>query len=183
MIILLIGLLSGLSYIAGLHSIVTHRYKPKVFSRTVWLLLAINGLIGLVSLGSENETILLSAVQVTGSLFILIGSLKYSVFTFGKVEIISSLLLFLSLLIWLFFDIPAINVGISLIAHFIGGIPTLIGVIKDPESENFLFWGLFGIASIITVATLDTYNIESLMFPLYFSIFNVTVASLAVRKS
>lgn len=182
MIIFFIALLSFLSYSTAIRAILRGKYRPNIYSRVIWFLLAINGLAGLIRLNSGDAVIALSALQTLGSLLILIGAFRFSILKFGKVELASSLLLLVSLGVWLLGDYPAINVGISLIAHFIGGIPTILTVTKRPESENIMFWCYFGIASIITLVFADKSNFQSYMFPLYFSLYNALIAGLSARQ-
>jgi len=123
----------------------------------------------------------LSAVQVLGSLLIFIAALKYTILKFGLVERISTLLLIASGAVWLIGDIPAINVAITLIAHFIAAIPTFAAVIKNPKSEKTMFWGYFAIASILALIVADKANFTQYMFPLYFAILNLSIFSLSIR--
>ena len=181
MALIAIVILSALSYFTGVRAVLRGQYKPNVYSRIIWFLLALNGLIGVIRLGNDTGIVALSLFQTVGSLLILLASLKYSIMKFGKVELISSLLLVLSGVLWLF-NVPAINVGISLVAHFIGGIPTFATVSKDPKSENVMFWFYFCIASFIAFIAADKAQIQNYMFALYFMLFNLIMVILAGRQ-
>ncbi len=180
--ILLITLLSFLSYSTAVKAILRGTYRPNIYSRTIWFLLSVNGLVGLIRLASADAVLVLSVMQTLGSLLILIGAFRFSILKFGKVEIISSTLLLISLGVWLIGDYPAINVGISLIAHFIGGIPTIMSVYKKPQSENMMFWGYFAVASLIALIFASRSSLKSYMFPLYFTLYNTVMAGLSARQ-
>ncbi len=182
MALLLIAFFSLASYFTGVRAVLKGQYKPSLYSRIIWFLLAVNALVGVIRLGNGKDVVALSLMQTLGSLCILLASLKYSIFEFGKTEKIASALLMVSGAIWLFGNYPAINLFISLLAHFIGGIPTLRGVIKRASAENVLFWTFFAIASGIAVMTADKSSLKNYVFALYFLVFNLTMATLALRQ-
>lgn len=182
MTILLITLFSLLSFYTAARAILRGEYKPNVYSRVIWFLLAVNGLAGLLRLESGTAVIALSVMQTLGSLIILIGAFRFSILKFGGVELIASTLLVISLGVWALGDYPAINVAISLIAHFIGGLPTLLAVYRRPDAEHVMFWGYFAIASLIALVTASKAGFEGYMFPLYFFTYNIVIFSLAVRQ-
>jgi hypothetical protein len=183
MLLFIIASFSLASFYFGITSLLNGRYKPKVFSRLIWFFITINTFVGVVRLNSYLGIELLAGMQMIIGLAILLGSLKYSVWEFRRTELFSSLLLTASLLIWLFFDIPFLNIIISLVAHLIGGIPTIARVWNHPTSEYTAFWTYFGIGSLISVAFAPHDDIKSLVYPLYFAIFNGAVVILSLRKS
>ncbi len=133
-------------------------------------------------LGSMHAVLALSVMQTLGTLIILIGALRFSILKFGLVELIASTLLIVSLGVWIIGDYPAINVAISLIAHFIGGIPTIHTVYKRPHTESVMFWGYFAIASLIALIFASKSSFKNYMFPLYFLLYNLTIFGLSVRQ-
>ena len=178
----LIGLFSSLSYLVGFISILRKKYQPKLFSRIVWLALSINNLISVLLLSMGMETHILAWVTFLGSALIFIGSLTYLKYDFGLAEKIAAALLLISGLIWITTDIPLLNLFIGLIAHFIGSIPTLVRVIKKPEEENFSFWFLFFLGSVLALLVADTSVIKSYIFVLYFASFDGIMALCTSRK-
>ncbi len=183
MLSLVIAIFALLSFYNGIKAIHKKFYKPNVYSRIIWSLLAINAFIGLVKLENYSGILVLSAIQVVGGLWILLGSLRYSVFKFGITEKIASFLLACSGLIWLAADIPALNVAISLIAHFIGGIPTMIRVYKKPTSEYTAFWTYFALGSLVAFVFADKSDFRNYMFALYFALYNSSIICLSLRKN
>lgn len=67
-------ILSILSYYVGITAVLKGQYKPNVYSRIIWLLLSVNGLVGVIKLGNDNGIIVLSLLQTIGSLLILLAS-------------------------------------------------------------------------------------------------------------
>ncbi len=182
MLLITIAVLTFLSFYNGIRAVYTGFYKPNVYSRIIWSLLAINAFVGLLKLDNYSGILLLSGLQVAGGLWILAGSLKYSVFEFGVTEKIASILLVCSGVLWVVADAPAINVAISLIAHFIGGIPTMVRVAKKPTSEYTAFWTYFAIGSLIAFLFADKSDFKNYMFALYFVVYNSSIIYLSLRK-
>jgi hypothetical protein len=180
---IVIAVLASLSYLLGFFAILKPEYHPNVFSRTVWLVLALNNLVSVVKLSSGTSTSILAWVTLFGSLLIFLGAIFIrGERLWGRSETISSMLLGISLLIWIFTDIPFINLCIGLIAHCIGSIPTLVRVFKKPQSENIPFWIFFALASIITFLSTHSDNPKDYLFAAYFCIFDSTMTVLAFRK-
>jgi hypothetical protein len=171
-----------LSYSFGVSSVFRGSYKPSIYSRLVWLLIAINGLVGVSLLKNSTGTIALAIIFAVGSLLMLIGAWKYSIRVFGKTELYCSLLLLLSIVIWLIFDDPILNVAIGLTAHFIGAVPSLIQVARKPHVENILFWLFFAVASILAFLQSDKSSLNNFLFALYYAVFDSTMTVLAARQ-
>lgn len=174
---------AGISYLIGFHAILKKGYRPNLFTRIVFLCLSINNLASVISLHNQYSTLVLAWVTFIGSLLIFFGAIIFKgERLWGISETISTTLLIISLLFWIFTDVPVINLSIGLVAHLLGSLPTVVRVIKKPESENIPFWLLFAIASIITLFSTHSGNIKDYLFATYFCIFDSSLAILAFRK-
>lgn len=178
----LVTIFATLSYSFGIAAVFRGNYRPSIYSRFIWLLLAINSFVGVIALQNNTGSIILSGVQAAGSVAMLVGAWKYSIRTFGIVEKVCTGLLVLSGAVWLLADSPFINVAISLVAHFIGAIPTLIACYKKPAAENFFFWFFFAIASIIALVTADKSHIQYYAYALYFTFLDSVMTLLSGRQ-
>jgi len=183
MLLIIIAIFTFLSFYNGIKAVYGGFYRPNVYSRIIWSLLAINAFAGLVRLENYSAILLLSGLQVAGGLCILILSFKYSIFKFGLAEKIASILLVCSGIVWLAADIPALNVAISLVAHFIGGIPTMLRVVKKPGSEYTAFWTYFAIGSFIAFLFADKSDFRNYMFAIYFALYNSSIIFLSLREN
>ncbi|VVA44274.1 conserved membrane hypothetical protein [Candidatus Roizmanbacteria bacterium] len=179
---LLIILLITASYFFGAKAILENKYFPNIYSRIIWLLLSINGLVSVILLKNNPSVILYALLGFLGSLLIFILSLKKSKKIFGPIEFISTIFLFLSLGFWIFTKLPFLNLSIGLIISFIGGIPTFVQVIKNPNDEDILFWLFFALGSFITLLDSDRSNISGYLFPLYFLVTNSAMTLLCLRR-
>lgn len=171
------------SYFVGVWQMLTNKYLPSTFSRVIWVLLSINSFAGVVLSNGSKSSVLLGAIFLLGNIVICIVSFWKGVRKIGKLEYYCLALLLVSGFIWIFFEAPLVNLIISLIAHFIGGIPTYKKVWINPKSESFGFWSLFFVASLLSVFVADTTSLKSILFPIYFVIFDGMMSLFTLRKS
>lgn len=179
---LLIILFISVSYFFGAKAILENKYFPNIYSRIIWLLLTLNGLISVILLKNNSSVILYAVLGFIGSLLILILSLKKSKKVFGPVEFISTIFLLVSLGLWIFTKLPILNLSIGLIVSFIGGIPTFVKVIKNPNDEDILFWLFFALGSFVTILDSNRSNLSGYLFPLYYLITNTVMTLLCSRR-
>lgn len=178
----LILLFTIASYFFGAKAIVENRYRPNVFSRIIWLLIALNGLASVVLLRNSAAIILFAVLGFLGSFLIFALSIRKSKATYGPMEFVSTVLLLLSLAVWFFMRVPFLNLIIGLVITFIGGIPTYVKAIKDPYDENIPFWLFFTLASLVTLYDSDWSTLSGYIFPLYFLVSNAGMTLLCLRR-
>ena len=159
-----------------------NNYAPSVFTRIVWLLLSINSFFGVLLSKSSQTSILLSAIIIIGSLAVCIVSLWKGNKTIGKLEYFCIFLLLISLLIWIFFKAPLVNLTISLFAHFVGGLPTYKKVWLNPKDESTAFWSLFFLSSLLSIFATDFTTAKAVIVPIYFTLFDGSLFFLTLRK-
>lgn len=92
-------------------------------------------------------------------------------------------LLLLSGIIWIVYDAPLLNLGLSLFAHLLGGLPTISRAVLHPQSESMGFWSLFFVVSVISIFASSGSAVTSILFPLYYTVFDGTMFALSARKT
>lgn len=178
----LIFILGISAYASMVYQMIWGKYKPSFFSRGVWFLLGINSLAGVYLGEGTKGSVALATTLFLGNLAVFIVSYKKGSRDFGLAERISLVLLVLSVLIWLFIQDPFLLLIISLVAHFIGGIPTIWRTLKRADSEQAYHWYFFLAASILAVAGAEDRSIQAILFPAYFIFFEALVLILVNRK-
>lgn len=181
LLFVLILLFGTASYTVGVKQMLADKYAPSVFSRIVWLLLAIISFAGVVFSHSTKASILLAGIFLLGNAAICITSFWKGSRSFGKLEYICLAILATSALIWIVFDAPLVSLAVSLLAHFVGGIPTYKRVWKDPKSESTGFWSLFFVASVLSIVASWGDPLRFIIFPIYFTLFDGSMFALSAR--
>jgi hypothetical protein len=179
---LAIILLGSASYCAGLWKMWTNQYSPSTFSRVVWVMLAINSFAGVILSASSSTSILLAAIMLAGNIAMCISSFWKGSKEIGRMEYVCVALLIASVLVWIFFKAPLVNLLLSLFGHFVGAGPTYKKVLRHPESEDLTFWLLFCIASVISIFASDFSSITAIILPLYYALFDGSIVVLILRE-
>jgi hypothetical protein len=170
------------SYAVGIKQVIDDTYSPSIFSRCVWLLLAINSFAGVLLSSGSGAAILLAGVLLAGNAAMCLVSFWKGNKDFGRLELFCIGLLVISGLLWILVDAPLVNLGISLFAHLVGAIPTYRKVWSNPETESTPFWSLFLAASIISIFASEDFNLTTIIFPLYYTLFDGSMFILSIRR-
>lgn len=178
---IMITILGVSSYAIGILKMLSNQYSPSIFSRVIWVLLAINSFAGVVLSHSSHASILLGGILLLGNILICIVSFFKGTSGIGKLEYICSALLIVSVIVWIVSDTPLINLTLSLVAHFIGAAPTYKRVWQNPRSEDIGFWLLFFLASVLSIFTSSTFSLKIVILPVYFALFDGSILLLALR--
>ena len=178
----IIALLGIATYVSAVWQMLIGQYSPSFFTRGVWLLLGINSFIGVLFGNGTKASVILAAALLVGNAAVFLVSYKKGSRDFGSVEWISFLLLVVALLIWIVLDTPFITLVISLVAHFIGGIPTIWRTIKKPSIEKALHWYFFFTASVLSIIVSPDKSLTAILFPIYFAFFDGLIILLVNRK-
>lgn len=182
LLLILIAVLGVLTYASAVYQMLFGKYSPSFFTRGVWLLLGINSFVGVLFGEGTNASVILATTLLIGNAAVFLVSYKKGSRGFGLVEKLSLVLLIGATLIWLVLDAPYITLIISLVAHFIGGVPTIWRTLKKPENEQALHWYFFFTASILSIVASPNKALTAILFPVYFAIFDGIIILLANRK-
>ena len=178
----IIFILGSASYVVGIREMFLGKYRPSTFSRVVWALIAVNNFAGVVLSHAGASAVVLGGIFLAGNIAICLVSFWKGTRTVGRLELLCLTLLLLSGLVWVFYRAPLVNLGISLFAHFIGGLPTYKRIWRHPKSESAGFWGFFFFASLLSVFATETLSFATLVFPVYFALFDGSMFFLSLRK-
>ncbi len=170
------------TYASAVIQVLLGQYIPSFFSRGVWFLLGINSFAGVLLGDGSHSSVILAAILFVGNAAVFVVSYKKGSREFGTAEKISLFLLIISTVIWVLLRAPFLSLIISLVAHFIGGIPTIWRVAKRPASEQAVHWYFFWTASVVTIIASNPKTVNTILFPVYFVIFDGLIILLANRK-
>ena len=179
---LLVLAFGSASYVVGARDVLVRGYAPNIFSRVVWLLLAGISTAGVVASGSARGAVLLAVVFLVGNAVMCALSVWRGTRGIGRLEYGCLAILVLSGVVWLVFDAPVVSLVISLLAHLVGGVPTYRRAWHRPSSESAGFWSLFLAASVFSLLATLGGPVQSLVFPLYFVLFDGGMTALALRR-
>jgi len=174
----LIALLSTLPYLID---IVRRKTKPNVVSWFTWTLLtAISGSAALAA-GEPKTALLLYGSTICTGLVVVLG-LRYGIATFSRFDAFCQIGAVLGLVAWLVFHSPTVGIVVPLAIDFIVMLPTLRHAWLKPDEETWQTFLAGTIAPLFTIASLTTYTIASLAFPLYLFLANGAIVFAVVYR-
>lgn len=179
----LIVLFGSASYLVGFKQMLQGTYAPSVFSRVVWLLLAVISFAGVLASQGTVASIFLASVFLLGNAAICITSFWRGTRGAGGLEFICLVLLVVSGVIWIVFNAPLVSLCVNLFTHFVGAAPTYKRVWSNPKNESVSFWSLFFIASLLSIFVSWGESLQQIIFPVYFALFDGSMTFLSLRKS
>ena len=165
----IVGLLTP---IIGIRSILKGEFKPQRTTRFILLILTSIFVASLYAQG-DKSSIYLALLQWGGGVAIFVLSLKYGVGGKDKLDFVVLGLAILAVVIWKVTDNPTLALYMSLLADFIGILPTLIKSYKSPETEDPKFYFSDVLAGLFSILALKTFAFSELVFPAYIFFINL----------
>ncbi len=144
--------------------IVKGQVKPERVSWFLWTLLGLTYYFS--ALFAEGAT-LFTFGELIGPVIILILALKFGVGGRSKFDLISLSVALIAFILLFVVEGVLLGLLLALIVDGIGAMLTIRKLLIDPSSESKWFWGIGAISGILAVVSLDNYNIETLLFPVY----------------
>ena len=181
-LLILSSIITLANYILFCISIVKGRIKPHRTTRFVFVVIA---LILTFSLYAQHNTtaIYLTGAFAIGCIISFIFSIKYGIGGWSKTDIICLILALFGIYLWTSTNNPTLALYASLVADFVGTIPTFIKTYHFPNTEYWLTYFIDIIAGSLNILANKTFNFNALIFPAYMIIVSATIILIIYRKS
>ena len=170
------------TYASFVIQMLKNEYSPSFFTRGVWFLLGVNSFAGVLLGDGSLPSVILASTLFAGNAVVFIVSYKKGSREFGSIEKVSLALLIISAVMWSVLDAPFLSLIMSLLAHFIGGMPTIWRAVKKTSSEQAYHWYFFFAASILSFISSEEKTLTAVLFPIYFIFFDGLIILLVNRK-
>lgn len=174
----LLPLLSPIPYI---RSILHGDAKPHRTTRLVILATSCLTTVSLI-IQHDNTAIWLSLVSTIQAITIFTLSIKFGMGGWSIRDIACLTVAGIGILAWQTTDNPAMAVYFSVLADFIGMLPTIIKTYHLPKTELWYFFAIDTLAGICNLLAMKEYTIQAVIFPLYIVCINGAIAILAIRR-
>lgn len=173
-IFLIISIIAGfVSPIIGITSILKRGFKPQRMTRFLILLLSLLFVSTLLAQGDRNG-IFIAVAQLIGSAIIFILSIKRGMGGTNRLDYLVMGLSVSAIIVWKSSNNPLLGLLMSILADFIGFVPTLVKTWKYPETEEWKFYMSDVVASFFSILSISLYSINNLAFPIYILLINTT---------
>lgn len=175
----LAGVVAIISVVPYLVDIVKLRTKPNIVSWLTWTMLTAIATAATFAAGESRTAMLMLASTVCTVLVVILG-LKYGIAKFTPFDAFCQLGALAALLLWLQLDSPTIAIVTVVVIDFIGTLPTLRHSWKQPAEETWQTFCIGALAAALTIISLESYSIDSLLYPLYLVVANGAIAAVVV---
>ena len=140
-------------------------------NRVTWFLWALAPMIAFAAelqQGVGLQSILTFMVGF-GPLLILIASFvgRRSTWKLTRFDMTCGVLSLLGLALWAVTRHGDVAIIFSILADGLAAVPTIVKAYRDPESESSLVFSLACVNSLLTLATVDTWTLGHIGFPIY----------------
>lgn len=149
------------------------KVKPE---RISWLLWTLLGGTYYISAVFSKGAVWFTFGELIGPVIILLLSIKYGVGGKSKLDKYSLAVAIAAFGLLFVLDGVLISLILALIIDGIGATLTIRKLLLDPSSESRNFWILAAFASFLAIMSLNTYNIETLVFPVYVILLSIFIA-------
>ncbi len=168
------GVLAVVAIIPYIIDIIHGRTKPNVVSWLTWtILLAIATSAAFVAHEPRSAFLTLGDLIGTGTTLLL--GLKYGIAKFSWFDGLCQAAAVVGLALWLIFNSPEVAIVAAVIIDLIAAIPTLRHSWINPGEETWQTFFVISIASVLTLVSLDKFNVASLSFAIYLLLINCAI--------
>ncbi len=160
----------------------TRRVKPHPFTWLVWTIVSAIVFFGQLAEGAGIGALPAGIAEIF-TIIIFIFSLQYGFKYVKKSDTYFLIAALLGIIPWLLFDSPTISVIIAVTIDLIAFVPTLRKTYLHPESETPILYGSNVLRHILTLLSLQAYNIATMLHSISMIITNSMMVSLITRKN
>ncbi|MFI5271390.1 MAG: hypothetical protein ACHQT9_05120 [Candidatus Saccharimonadales bacterium] len=159
----------------------THRVKPHPFTWLVWTIVSAIVFFGQLAKGAGIGA-LPAGVAELFTIIIFIFSLQYGFKYVQRTDKYFLAAALFGIIPWLIFDNPTISVIIAVVIDLIAFVPTLRKTYEHPETETPILYGSNVLRHILTLFSLQAYNIATTLHSIAMIITNTLMVGLISKK-
>lgn len=162
----LAGIAILLSFLPYIRDIFKGKTRPE---RISWLIWAILGMIAFFSQLAKGASfsLIMTAAQALGDLFIFILAIKWGLGGFLKRDILALIGATLGLVLWYLTNDATVALIMVIFVDASGVVLTIIKSYKQPNTETISTWVLTFLAGLLAAVAVGSWNIILLSFPIY----------------
>lgn len=156
--------------------------KPNIVSWTTWTLLTVIATFAEFTAKEYTTAIFTSSAVLATGLVVGLG-LKYGYSKYSVFDFICQIGALIGLILWWFFNDPALAVIASVTIDFIGALPTLRHSWLRPNEETWITYALSSFGGIFAVLALTSFNFTSLSYPVYMVFSNLLLFTVILIRT
>ncbi|MBE9032263.1 hypothetical protein IQ266_21215 [filamentous cyanobacterium LEGE 11480] len=171
------GVVSIICVLPYIISTIQGKTKPH---RVTWWVLSTIGFVLSANqyLAGGGNTIWMPLCAAIGQLGLALLSIRYGEGGWSTLDRICIVGACVSIAAWKIFHSPLLALGLSIMADFLGCLPTMQKSRRAPETENLTSWSLYLVGSVLNLFAVDQWNSVQMVLPSYIFMTDIIVVSL-----
>jgi hypothetical protein len=181
---LLSGIAGGFSmaaYVPLLHAIFRREYSPERATWFIWTV--VTAAIGLAYIANGHwHSAIVPLGYCGGCATIAILSIKYGVGGWSRIDRYCIAVSAIGIILWMVTGNELLALFFNILAEAAGAFPTIRRVWHNPTSEPLAGWMIFLMGGVASIFAVDSWNIVSLSYPTFITLFQSTVIWRLMQK-
>ena len=157
------------------------RTKPNIVSWGTWTMLTGIGAAASFAAGEYAAAALVGANTIQTGVIVILG-LKNGIAKMNWFDGLAQLGAIASLVAWLLSNSPAFAIIGVVLIDFFGMLPTVRHSWRHPEEETWQSFAIAFIAPLFTLASLQQFNLENTLYPLYLGLADGVVMTIIIYR-
>lgn len=182
----ILGLLSGIlqifSGVPYLLSILRRETKPNIVSQFLWTVLQIIALTAQLQGGWSWSALILVATTCNTIVFTFLCFRGYGYKGYGWIDYSCFAGALVALTLWYVTADPLWALIIAVGTSVMASVPTIVKVIKYPDTENATAWLIMSVASVLSFLSVSERSIGNLIVPIQYFLESSIIGWIALIK-
>lgn len=179
-IAIIAAILAVVGNVPYLRDVLRKKVKPHPYTWLVWSIVSAVTFFGQVAKGAGVGAIPTGTSEIF-TIIIFLFSIRYGFKNIKKQDTVFLLVALLGLIPWFYTKDPTVSVIIVVIIDLIAFIPTLQKTKSNPETENHILFSMNAARHVLTLFSLEAYNIATTLHSIAMIIINSLMTYLIVR--
>lgn len=174
------GGVSVIAFVPYLADVVRGRTRPSVATWFIWT--GVGALLCASTWASgARASVWVAASLVLGPLVTALVALRHGDRSFSRFDKGCLLVASLSVGLWVYTGKPLVALGLNVLVDFLGALPTLRNVWRDPGAESHLGWALFFAANALNLLAVEAWTLGGAAYPVYLFLVTLSMNALLLR--
>jgi hypothetical protein len=175
------AILAVIGNVPYLRDVIRKTIKPHPYTWFVWSIVSAVTFFGQLAKGAGVGAIPTGASEIF-TIIIFLLSLRYGFKNIRKKDTVFLVIALLGLIPWFYTKDPTISVIIVVIIDVVAFIPTLQKTKENPETENHILFSMNAVRHLLTLFSLEAYNIATTLHSIAMIFINSLMTYLILRK-
>jgi hypothetical protein len=176
----IIGMVGGLKYVVDT---IKGKVKPNRVSWFLWFIAPLIAFFAEVRQGVGIQSLMTFIVGFEPFVVFVASFVnKKSVWKISRFDIVCGAFSVLGIILWYITKVPDVAIVFSIVADGFASLPTIAKSYTHPETENIWTYLATSINAVITLLTINIWNLANYAFPIYIFIVNLIVFVLVKFK-